>query len=321
MKELQFEKYHGLGNDFLLVRGVDVEGTDVSALAVKLCARTTGVGADGLISVTGGEGKPVAANGEGQATTAREEGKQAAVSEGGKPTVASEERQPLEMAIHNSDGSLAPMCGNGIRCFALYAVSHGLEDRDVFPVKTEAGEMVVKVVSREPFIVEINMGRPDFSPRAAGVDTDMDSFLQQKIEVPGYGRLTVSSVLMGTYHTVVWMDSTDGLPALDDEDGIRAFGRAVKTNQVFSIEQNVNMALLTGEDEITARTYERGAGLTDACGTGACAAAVIAAEENKTGDEVTVHLKYGDLAIRLEGGEVYMRGPAALIARGTAVVD
>jgi diaminopimelate epimerase len=80
------------------------------------------------------------------------------------------------------------------------------------------------------------------------------------------------------------------------------------------------MALLTGRDDITVRTYERGAGLTDACGTGACAVAVIGSEEEKTGDEVIVHLKYGDLTIRLDGGEVYMRGPAALIARGEALI-
>ena len=291
--ELQFEKYHGLGNDFIMLdaeitaAAMSAAGTDLPALARRLCERRTGIGADGLI------------------------------------TVGRTDDGMLQMVIHNSDGSYASMCGNGIRCFGAYALAHGFADDEEFPVITGAGLLSVKVLSKAPFTCEVYMGRPDFSPAAAGVAESAGDapLLRYEANLRGYGKVLLSTVFIGTYHTVVWMDAVTGAPELDDEDCMRAFCRALQALPIFTEEQNINMCLLTGKGEIAMRTYERGAGLTDACGTGACAAAVIARADGKAGDEVVIHLRRGDLRVRQDGEDVYMSGPAERICCGTVAID
>jgi diaminopimelate epimerase len=251
-------------------------------LARAACARTTGVGADGLL-------------------ICREE--------------------PLAMEIVNSDGSSAPMCGNGIRCFAAYCLAAGITASDIFPVQTGAGEMIAAVLKRDPFLCEIDMGRPDWLPLAAGIrDTIEDDFVEKQIILPDGKQIRASSWFLGTYHTVVWLDENAdaGAPDLRDEEALEAFGRRMHALPVFTQKTNVNMAVITGKDEITLRTYERGAGMTAACGTGACAVAALAKRQGKVGSRVTVKLLLGALTIRIEDDEtVFMAGPAVHIASGT----
>jgi diaminopimelate epimerase len=281
---MKFTKYHGIGNDFIIVRGAELCGAEPADLARKVCARTTGIGADGLL-------------------ICRED--------------------PLAMEIVNSDGSRAPMCGNGIRCFALYCIEEGIVTSDIFPIMTGAGEMIAAVLRRDPFLCEIDMGRPDWTPTAAGIfDTTEDDFVKKQITMPDGKRIIVSSLLMGTFHTVVWLDDAEnvdaGAPDIHDEEETETFGRSLHKLPVFSQRTNVNMAVVTGKDEITLRTYERGAGMTAACGTGACAAAVVAKRQGKVqGNKVTVKLPLGELIIRIEDDEtVFMAGPAVRIASG-----
>jgi diaminopimelate epimerase len=305
--KIQFAKYHGTGNDFLIVRESALGGADPAALALAACARTTGVGADGLL-------------------ICRED--------------------PLTMEIINSDGSRAPMCGNGIRCFASYCLEEGLAASDIFPIQTDAGEMIAAILRRDPFLCEIDMGRPDWTPAASGIrNAAGEDFIEKRIIVPekknGYARnaenagnarncgidgaqILVSSLFMGTYHTVVWLDENAdaGAPAPGDEEALEAFGRRVHDLPVFTKQTNVNMAVITGKDEITLRTYERGAGMTAACGTGACATAALARRQGKVGNRVTVKLPLGALIIRIEEDEtVFMAGPAVRIASGTFTYD
>jgi diaminopimelate epimerase len=274
--QLQFAKYHGTGNDFVILREADLpREADPASLARTLCARTTGVGADGLLLVR----------------------------EGGAP-------RAFEMVIYNSDGSLAPMCGNGIRCFAAYLLDEGLETADIYSVRTGAGELTVAVMSRSPFVCEIDMGKPIYEPAASGIDTDEADFLNKQLEMPDGSSVTASTFFMGTVHTVVWMDE-------EDEAVLEGFGQALHKLPIFTGKTNVNMAHVLGEDGIRLRTYERGAGMTAACGTGACAAAVLAYREGKTRNVVRVLLPLGELRIRIEDGErVYMSGPAVRIERG-----
>ena len=138
-----FSKYHGCGNDFIIVSEKEVVDSNYSELATKICNRNTGVGADGFIVV--GE-------------------------------------NPLEMIFYNADGSRAPMCGNGIRCFAKYCFDKGIRNESEYKVLTLAGEMGVKVISENPFVVEIDMGKPDFTPIKCGIKTDKEDFLKQNIE-------------------------------------------------------------------------------------------------------------------------------------------
>lgn len=164
---VKFTKYHGCGNNFIIVRERDVLGHDYSLLARNVCSVPTGIGADGLIIVR--------------------------------------EKPELEMVFYNMDGSRASMCGNGIRCFAAYCYDSGICGEKEYPVKTPAGTMIVNLINENPFTVRINMGRPSFRSVDFGVLDGSETFLQKKLET-SEGFFTVSSCLMGVVHTVVWVD-------------------------------------------------------------------------------------------------------------------
>ena len=293
--ELKFWKYHGLGNDFVIVRGRDLEAAgvfDAGDLAKRICARHTGVGADGLLIARGAsQGEP----------------------------------EPLEMVIFNSDGSRASMCGNGIRCFAAWCRDESVRAEDVYPVLTDAGERVVAVLAADPFRCEIEMGAPDFSPAAAGIaDTQDADFLGKKVLLADGQEIVVSSLFMGTYHTVVWLDRDGnreaGAPSIDDEAALERFGSELHVLPVFTKQTNVNMAMLEGTGPIRLRTFERGAGMTLACGTGACACAAVAWRTGlipAKNDTVRIRLPLGELRIRRDAERtIYMAGPAECIAEG-----
>jgi diaminopimelate epimerase len=143
--ELFFTKYHGLGNDFIIVENDEVQTFDHVELAKTVCNRHTGIGADGLIIV---------------------------------------KYRPLEMIFYNGDGSSAMMCGNGIRCLAHYLYASGVE-ATAYTVKTGAGDIPVKITAEEPFRVKINMGKPDFATSAIPVITDKTEFINEQVTIKG----------------------------------------------------------------------------------------------------------------------------------------
>lgn len=270
---IAFAKYHGCGNNFILVREADAAGLDYSSLAVSMCNMATGIGADGLIIVR--------------------------------------EEPELEMVFYNMDGSRAPMCGNGIRCFAAYCYDRGIRTEKEYPVKTLAGEMVVHMRKTDPFMVEISMGKPSFFSRDFGVLDGSETFLNQTLETTE-GPFTVSSCFMGTVHTVVWVEEFPSENA----------ARQLSNHPVFSEKTNVNFVKRIDSATLEIKTYERGVGFTFACGTGACASQVFGIREGKTGDRVTVRLPYGHLVItQLEDGEITMAGPAVRVAEGTYIQE
>ncbi len=271
----KFTKYHGCGNDFIIVNDKDIKDEDHVKAAISWCHRTTGIGADGLIIVKGSPKKGI----------------------------------PVEMKIYNSDGSLAPMCGNGIRCFAEYCYDEKIVREKKYPVKTDAGVLNVDVKSKSPFLVEIDMGQPDFDPRMSGIDTDLKEFIDQKVKVDEW-EVPVGTFFMGTIHTVIWHED---IPAFDKV----AFGEKLSNHPIFKEKTNVNMAEVINRDIIKLITYERGAGLTAACGTGACASVVYGIREGKLNNKVQVLLPHGELVItQREDGTVFMQGPAEKIADG-----
>jgi diaminopimelate epimerase len=309
---LRFAKYHGCGNDFILITEDDIlrydDGEDALAQKARSeCPRPTGIGADGLIVVR---------------------------------------RNPHEMAIYNSDGSRAPMCGNGIRCFAHYCfdeevVSPALREYDV---QTLAGAMKVHIDQTNPFVVTIGMGRPDFSSRKVGIDemviggtadAPTDLFRQRNLDA-GAKMVTVSSVFIGTIHTVVWVSARDGLflPKTDASgeaglwrrtktggfevtDALMLLGKKISEHPVFSEKTNVNFAHVLDSGTVEMITYERGAGLTAACGTGACAVAVTGAAEGKLERTIRANLPFGSLGVTIDEKEtVYLTGPSIRTARG-----
>ncbi|MDR2487718.1 MAG: diaminopimelate epimerase [Clostridiales Family XIII bacterium] len=300
---MEFAKYEGCGNDFILVREEELpsalleqdgqhparrrEDHGLPALARRLCHRLLGIGADGLILVKG---------------------------------------DPLTMTIYNSDGSRAPMCGNGIRCFAKYCLDSGIvpAGTQTMQVATLAGTKTIRVLPPGKdggFLVEVDMGCPDFSARSLGVEADGD-FDRQKIDVGGVG-LTVSGVNTGTIHVVVWLDE-DRITAaktpmdLFHDSKLDLFGRTLSSHGLFQERTNVNFARVLGSDEITMITWERGAGLTAACGTGACAAAVIGMREKGLHRTVRVYLPYGELSVTLDdAGRLLMCGGASKAFTGS----
>lgn len=268
-----FAKYHGCGNNFIIVKEADVKGCDYSQLARQVCCAATGIGADGLIIVR--------------------------------------EEPALEMVFYNMDGSRAPMCGNGIRCFAAFCYDEGIRAERSYPVRTLAGEMVVNLLETDPFLVKISMGKPSFASSDFGVLNGSETFLDQQLET-AEGTFTVSSLFMGTVHTVVWVD----------EYPTEAAASQLSNHPVYTEKTNVNFVKRIDSETLEIRTYERGVGFTFACGTGACACLVMGVRDGKTNRKVTVRLPYGQLIIeQLPDGEVTMAGPAVKVAEGTYIQE
>ena len=282
---LKFSKYHGCGNNFVMVREQELieylggitepETKEYPAFAQKVCDINTGIGADGLIIVR--------------------------------------EEPALEMVFYNMDGSRAPMCGNGIRCFARFCFEEGICEEPSYAVKTLAGDMVVEVTSREPFMARIDMGTPIFEPAAIAVDSERSDFLGQQLEISDGSRWTVNSLFMGTVHTVVFVDDYDSFD-------IEYVGRELCEHPTYTEKTNVNFVRVIDENTVEMKTYERGVGMTLACGTGACATAVVCTLQGLCKSPIEVILQLGSLNIELkDDGHVFMEGPSVKIAEGILV--
>ena len=282
---LKFSKYHGCGNNFVMVREQELieylggitepETKEYPAFAQKVCDINTGIGADGLIIVR--------------------------------------EEPALEMVFYNMDGSRAPMCGNGIRCFARFCLEEGICEEASYAVKTLAGDMVVEVTSRESFMARIDMGTPIFEPAAIAVDSERSDFIGQQLEISDGSRWTVNSLFMGTVHTVVFVDDYDSFD-------IEYVGRELCEHPTYTEKTNVNFVRVIDENTVEMKTYERGVGMTLACGTGACATAVVCALQGLCKSSIEVILQLGSLNIELkDDGHVFMEGPSVKIAEGILV--
>ncbi len=258
---MKLSKIHGLGNDFVITDYI--EGLDYPNLAIKLCDRHTGIGADGLIFV---------------------------------------KKEPmLEMVYYNADGSRAPMCGNGIRCFSLYCYKNGIINSKTFDVNTLAGIMKLDITSISPFKVRVNMGKPKYDNSLLGLDEDVE-LLNRKTNVNGF-EFIEHSVFMGTVHTIVFVDSF--------EDEILHVAKEIHEDRLFKNKTNVNFVKVVNENKIMVKTYERGCGWTLACGTGCTASVVIANKLGLTKEKVDVELEKGILTIEVKD-DIYMDGPAEM---------
>jgi diaminopimelate epimerase len=285
--ELQFVKMHGLGNDFVVFEDLASE-IDLSPEAVEwFCDRHFGVGGDGVILV--------------------------------RP--ASNPDADYYMAYYNSDGSVAEMCGNGVRCFAKYCVDHGLlaADRDDLVVETLGGLKPIKVTRAYDgtmYLATVDMGEPELDP--AKVPTalrgaDDGPVISQPLTTD-LGTFEVTMVSMGNPHCIQWVDDVDAA----DVDRI---GPAIETHAAFPAKTNVEFAQLVDDGVIRLRVWERGCKETLACGTGACATLVAASLTGRTGREATIELPGGDLEIRwAEDNHVYMTGPAIEVFAGQITV-
>ena len=276
---LKFEKYQGAGNDFVIVSEKELIEKGIpeyGEFASQVCNRHFGIGADGLIIL-----KYVAS-------------------------------MPF-MFFFNADGSQAPMCGNGIRCFSHYLVNNHLVAGNEFVVKTVPGDLTIRVnydEERDDFSARVNMGKPIFNIKEL-INTEKEQFLRQKINIDGK-EIEISYIFMGTDHSVIFVDDFS-------DYNIDKIGEKIENyTDLFPKKVNVNFVKVYDRKRIEVITWERGAGRTLACGTGATASAVLARTFGFVDNKVNVKVPGGQLVIEYEGGEnnAFMTGPSEKIAEG-----
>ncbi len=214
------------------------------------------------------------------------------------------------MRIINSDGSEPEMCGNGIRCFARYQFDNGF-GKSPMTVETLAGIKIVDTVEKDGRAVgfTVNMGAPRLQADEIPVSGYDGQVIAKPLVVDGQ-TFDITCVSMGNPHCVIFTESTADVP-------LREIGPKIETHSAFPKKTNVEFIQVLKDDEINFRVWERGAGITLACGTGACASVVAGVLNGKLKRRVKVHLPGGDLDINWrEDGNVYMTGPAEVVFTG-----
>lgn len=277
---MEFTKMHGLGNDFIIVEASSFqEAQKYQANTQQFCDRHFGIGADGLI------------------------------------IIGKDKDQDVFMRIYNSDGSEAEMCGNGIRCVALYARRYGLVDKDRFSVKTLAGPRFPEIYKEGgQEWVRVDMGEPELERQKIPV-TGRGS--NAAIPLPAAGQNFIfTAVSMGNPHCIIYVDDTNSVP-------LSEWGSQIETNEMFPEKINVEFVKVINESELEAVVWERGAGITLACGTGACAVLVASVLNGKSHRKAIIRLPGGELVIEWneQDNHVYMSGPAVEVFRGTTGLD
>lgn len=256
-ERLEFSKYQGTGNDFIVVEDLSDEREIDAPTAAALCDRRFGVGADGTIRIVRGP--------DGR----------------------------LFMDHRNADGTHAEMCGNGIRCLGKLAFDRGLTDATEFDVLTRAGvrHLSVHVAAGEVDRVSVGMGAPRFQRYEIPMrGPAWETFLDQPLRLEG-AVLRVSAVSMGNPHLVVFCEED---PA---RYHVSHIGPALERHELFPERTNVEFVQPRGPGRLRARVWERGVGETMACGTGACAAAVAAQEAGAVGAQVEVEFPGGVVVV------------------------
>jgi len=277
---VRFAKYHGLGNDFVVVDLRAAEPAIAAAIqepnVVKaVCDRQFGVGADGVLAIL--------------------------------PAPGADAR----MRVLNADGSEAEMCGNGIRCVVEELHAHGGLAKDDMAIETGAGKLICQ---RRDGGVTVAMGAPRLTRGEIPMTGPAsERCVDQPIEIIGHPTRHVTCVSMGNPHAVIFIDSNADLRDLAETIGPR-----IEHHAWFPARTNVEIVRVRSRGELDVVVWERGVGRTLACGTGACATAVVALEKGLVrGPSVRVSLPGGDLEIEpSKDGHTFMTGPARRVFEG-----
>jgi len=287
---MRFTKMHGIGNDYIYVNCFEEKIKNPAELARIVSDRHKGIGADGLILIC--------------------------------PSKSAD----AKMRMFNADGSESEMCGNGLRCLAKYVYEHKLaKAKGVFSVpgqphcpaslKIETGKRFLTVGliidgSDKVEKVCVNMGEPILTPKDIPVKLDGRKVIEQPIEILGR-QLLMTCVSMGNPHAVFFCEDVKSIE-------LEKFGPAIEHHSLFPNRTNVHFVQVDNPMELTIRTWERGSGITMACGSGACACCVAAALADRAKRVCTAHLPGGDLDLNWCGEDncVYMTGPAVEVFAG-----
>lgn len=271
---MRFAKYHGLGNDFVLVDMSANALGDFSCAAKQLCNRRTGIGADGLVLLW-----PM-------------------------------DSENAKMRIFNADGSEAEMCGNVSRCAPLFYRQQGYLKGTHLTLHTLAGPIVTDIVDEPKNLVRVDMG----VPRLTRGEIPMTGILsEQAVNVSlraGGQSWSGTAVSMGNPHFVIFVSNVE-------EVNLSTVGPALETHETFPRKTNVEFVQKIDEQTLRMRVWERGVGITQACGTGACATLVAAVLTGQTQEQARLILDGGELQILwLQRKHVLMTGPAQKVFEG-----
>jgi diaminopimelate epimerase len=278
---LPFVKMQGIGNDFVVVdclQGATAGADTLQAASVQLCDRRFGIGGDGVLLVL--------------------------------PSSVAD----FQMRMFNPDASEAEMCGNGIRCFAKFVADSGYTDANTITVETLGGVKRLEMTRGTDGRVErvkVDMGAPGLNRSDLPMTGDDGQVIATPVTTTTGDTLTVTGVSMGNPHVVFFVDDLNGVD-------ITRVGPTVEHAPVFPRRTNVHAAQILSRSELRMTIWERGAGATLGCGTGACAVVVAAHLNGLTDRRVLAHLPGGDLHIEWsDDNHVYMTGPAETVFEGS----
>ena len=287
---MRFTKMHGLGNDYVYVNSfAEPLPTNPAELSRRISDRHFGVGSDGLILIC-----------------------------------PSDNGADARMRMFNADGSESEMCGNGIRCVAKYVYDHRIKETETLRIQTGRGILTLNLEIKQGKTqrVRVNMGEPIL--KAAKVPTTLRGERVVDQPLPAIGDIPVRNwtdvcgldprmtcVSMGNPHTVIYCKDTSKVP-------LELVGPQLERAAEFPKRINVHFVQVHSPEEVTMRTWERGSGITLACGTGACAVCVAGALSGRTHRRLVAHLPGGDLELEWSeaDGSVYMTGPATEVFSG-----
>ncbi len=282
METIKFQKYHGIGNDFIII---DCLNNSVSNkfiepnlnLFKRICSRNFGIGADGIIFV-----------------------------------MPSNDNSDFRMRIFNSDGSEPEMCGNGIRCLVKYLLdSETYKSLNSYRIETLAGSIVVEVDNEANIVV--NMGIPTFEKSLIPtlMTESINNVPTAKIEIEN-NLVDVYSAGMGNPHAVILLEELKNF-------SVSELGSRIEHHHLFPQKTNVHFVNIINLDSINILVWERGAGETLACGTGACATVAVLSKLGYVNENVIVNLPGGSLNINWPNlsGSIFMSGPAEHVFSGS----
>jgi diaminopimelate epimerase len=296
MIAMKFTKMHGIGNDYVYVNGFAERVAEPARVARLVSDRHLGIGSDGLILI--------------------------------EPS----DRADVRMRMFNADGSESEMCGNGVRCVAKYAFDHGLSQSNPMKVETGRGVLTLALAIEAGKVgqVTVNMGEPILElvkipvnarwltpglreheyDLAFSAVTDPDQEQSRSMDAT-QPPVTATFVSMGNPHAVMFVSDAAAV-------NLDYLGPLIERHVAFPRRINAHFVQVNSPAEVTMRTWERGSGITLACGTGACAVAVAGVLTGRTDRTILAHLPGGDLTLewRESDNNVYMTGPATEVFSG-----
>ncbi len=279
---MKFTKMHGIGNDYIYINCFNQQVTEPEKLSVVLSDVRKGIGSDGLV------------------------------------LIMPSDKADFRMRIFNADGSEAMMCGNATRCIGKYVYEKGLTRKTDISLETNSGIKQLRLFTENDIVtlVQVDMGKAILFTKDIPVNSDLDRFISQPVEVCGE-VYSVTCVSMGNPHAVIFTGDPDCLD-------LEKIGPHFENHKLFPARINTEFIQVIDSKTLKMRVWERGSGETFACGTGACASAVAAVLNGfcSNDEEILIHLRGGDLRITYKSdGTVIMTGPAAFICEGSVDDD